>query len=54
MKSISGENNFAFNGLYLFVFTQFRVQGYGKTAEPNRCALLLELPWSDQKAKPCL
>lgn len=30
--------------LYLSVFAQFRTQGYGEAAEPNRCAFLLELP----------
>lgn len=29
--------------LYLSVFAQFRTQGYGEAAEPNRYALLLEL-----------
>jgi hypothetical protein len=40
--------------LHLFVFTQLRTQGYGEAAEPDPCALLLELIWPDQKAKPCL
>lgn len=29
--------------LYLFVFVQFRTQGYGEAAEPDHCAFLLEL-----------
>jgi hypothetical protein len=29
---------------YLFAFTQFRTEGYGEVAEPERCTLFLELP----------
>ncbi len=28
---------------YLFVFTQFRTEGYGEIAEPKRYTLFLEL-----------
>ncbi|WP_292587057.1 hypothetical protein, partial [Mesorhizobium sp.] len=29
--------------VYLFVFAQFRTEGYGEVAEPDRFTLLLEL-----------
>ena len=42
---MSPENRFTLFGImpYLFVFTQFRTEGYGEVAEPNRYTLFLEL-----------